>query len=348
MTLRRVWAAIAAAGLIFGFAACSGGQQPAETTKPSMTNESGSMPVTIKHALGETVIEKKPERVATLGWKSHEVALALGVVPVGMTKITWGDDDDNGIMPWVEEKLKELGGDTPALFDETDSIPFEDVAATKPDVILAAYSGITEEDYKQLSKIAPTVAYPGKPWTTSFEDTIMINAKAMGMEAEGQKLLDDLNKKIKETVAKHPGLEGKKILFTSFGNEKDKSEIGFYQLGDARPAFLKQIGYGVPKIVEEKSKDADSFWVTVSREKPELFKDVDLIVSYGSDDPAENEKALKAMQADPLMGRIPAIKKGHVAYLGNGPVASAANPSPLSIPDGLDKYLGALEKAATK
>ena len=25
-----------------------------------------------------------------------------------MSKATWGDDDDNGILPWVEEKLDEL------------------------------------------------------------------------------------------------------------------------------------------------------------------------------------------------------------------------------------------------
>ena len=46
------------------------------------------------------------------------------------------------------------------LFDETDGIDFEAVADTQPDVILASYSGLTQEEYDTLSKIAPVVAYP--------------------------------------------------------------------------------------------------------------------------------------------------------------------------------------------
>ncbi|WIM73441.1 ABC transporter substrate-binding protein [Corynebacterium suedekumii] len=85
------------------------------------------------------------------------------MVPVGMSKATWGDDDGDGVLPWVEDTLAELGADTPVLFDETDAIPFEQIADTRPDVILAAYSGITQDDYDKLSKIAPVVAYPGIP-----------------------------------------------------------------------------------------------------------------------------------------------------------------------------------------
>ena len=77
-----------------------------ESTNPA---DEAQFPVTVEHALGETVIESKPERVATVGWANHEVPLAFGIVPVGMSKSTWGDDDDNGIMPWTEEKLEELG-----------------------------------------------------------------------------------------------------------------------------------------------------------------------------------------------------------------------------------------------
>ncbi len=43
-----------------------------------------SFPVTIKHAFGETVIEKAPERIVTWGWGNHDALLALGVVPVAM------------------------------------------------------------------------------------------------------------------------------------------------------------------------------------------------------------------------------------------------------------------------
>ena len=98
--------------------------------------------------------------------------LALGVVPVGMSKAAWGDDDGDGVLPLVEDKLTELGAKTPVLFDEADGIDFEAVADTQPDVILAAYSGLTQEEYDKLSKIAPTVAYPDIPWATSYQDMI--------------------------------------------------------------------------------------------------------------------------------------------------------------------------------
>ena len=42
-----------------------------------------SFPVTIKHALGETVIPAAPQRIVTLGWSSTDAAIALGTVPVG-------------------------------------------------------------------------------------------------------------------------------------------------------------------------------------------------------------------------------------------------------------------------
>ena len=57
-----------------------------------------------------------------------------------MAAVSWGDDDGDGVLPWVEDRLAELGADTPVLFDETDGIDFEAVNDTRPDVILAGYS----------------------------------------------------------------------------------------------------------------------------------------------------------------------------------------------------------------
>ena len=111
--------------------------------------------------------------------------LALGVVPVGMSKANCGDDDGDGVLPWVEDQLDELGAETPVLFDETDGIDFEAVADTAPDVILAAYSGLTQEDYDTLSKIAPVVAYPDVAWGTSVQDMIRLNSQALGLAGRG-------------------------------------------------------------------------------------------------------------------------------------------------------------------
>ncbi|XKK39749.1 ABC transporter substrate-binding protein [Nocardiopsis sp. ARC36] len=160
MRSHRFTALTAAAVTVLTLAAC--GAQP-EEEEAAAEGGSGEYPVVIEHALGTTTIEEQPERVASVNWANHEVPLALGVVPVGMAEANFGDDDDDGVLPWVDEKLDELGAETPVLFDENDGIDFEAVADTQPDVILASYSGLTQEDYDTLSDIAPVVAYPEGP-----------------------------------------------------------------------------------------------------------------------------------------------------------------------------------------
>lgn len=168
------------------------------TTATALADEAG-FPVSIQHAFGTTMVREKPQRVATVASGNHEVPLALGIVPVGMAAANYGDDDGDGVLPWVKEKLVELGADTPALFDEGDGIDFEAVAATSSDVILAAYSGLTQSDYDTLSQIAPVVAYPDSPWTTDWRQMIQMNSAGMGMAAKGDALIAKMEGRIADT-----------------------------------------------------------------------------------------------------------------------------------------------------
>ena len=177
-------AAVAASALVL--AACGADDTSSGTAADATASTDADFPVTIEHVFGETVIEEKPERVASIAWMNHEVPLALGVVPVGMSKATWGDDDEDGVLPWVEERLEELDAETPVLFDETEGIDFEAVADTAPDVILASYSGLTREEYDTLSKIAPVVAFPEVAWGTTYQDMILMNSAALGLADRGR------------------------------------------------------------------------------------------------------------------------------------------------------------------
>lgn len=304
---------------------------------------SGAFPVTIEHVYGTTTIESQPERVATVAWANHEVPLALGIVPVGMSKATWGDDDGDGVLPWVEDKLEELGAETPVLFDETDGIDFEAVADTHPDVILASYSGITQEEYDTLSKIAPVVAYPEVAWGTSMEDMIRLNSTALGLAAEGEQLILDLDAQIDAAIAEHPDLSGKKFLF-SYIDPSDLSQIGFYTSHDTRPGFLADLGFPMPTVVKDESAGTEEFYVSVSAEAADRFADVDVFVTYGEADGA----IIAQLKADPLLSKIPAIAKGSIAILQNStPLAASANPSPLSIGWGINDYFALLASAIT-
>ena len=333
MSHLRILGVVAVATVALSLAACAPAADSADTAAGD-----GVFPVTIEHVYGTTTIESKPERVATVAWSNHEVPLALGIVPVGMSKVTWGDDDDNGVLPWVEDKLEELGAETPVLFDETDGIDFEAVADTQPDVILASYSGITQEEYDTLSKIAPVVAYPEVAWGTSLDDMILMNSKALGLEAEGEQLVADLESEIDASIAAHPELDGKKVLF-SYIDPTDFSQIGFYTVHDTRPGFLADHGMPMPTVVDEESAGTEEFYVTVSAEEADRFSDVDVFVTYGEADGA----IVSQLQADPLLSKIPAIAAGNIVVLENGsPLAASANPSPLSIGWGADEYFGLL------
>jgi iron complex transport system substrate-binding protein len=349
---RRTLGVAAVATLALFLGACSSSSSsgstsaaPAETaassteaTPDASTPAAAAFPVTIQHAFGETTIEAQPERIATVAWANHEVPIALGVIPVGMSKATWGDDDNDGVLPWVEDALTALGAQTPVLFDETDGINFEAVADTKPDVILASYSGLTQEEYDTLSKIAPTIAFPEVAWGTSWEDMVRMNSKAIGLEAEGEQLIADNMAKVQAALDAYPELEGKKILF-SYLDPTDLSTIGFYTSHDTRPGFLAGLGLPMPAIVDEVSAD---FYATVSAEEAEKFDDVDVFVTYGD----AGSDFVAQLQADPLLSKIPAIKNGAIAILENStPLAASANPSPLSIPWGIDDYFALLAGA---
>ncbi|MDE0546828.1 iron-siderophore ABC transporter substrate-binding protein [Microbacterium sp. C7(2022)] len=312
-----------------------------ETASAPEVVSGDSFPVTVTHAFGETVIDEQPERVATIAWANHEVPIALGIVPVGMSKATWGDDDGDGVLPWVEDALDELGAETPVLFDETDGIDFEAVADTNPDVILAAYSGLTQEDYDTLSKIAPVVAYPEVAWGTSYQDMIRLNSQALGLSVEGDALIAELQGEVDAALASYPELAESSVLF-SYLDPADFSQIGFYTSLDTRPAFLTELGLPEPAVVTEESEGSDAFYLTVSAEEAERFDDVDVFVTYGDADGA----IVDAIQADALLSKIPAVAAGQIAVLENNtPLAASANPSPLSIGWGIDDYFALLAGA---
>lgn len=298
-------------------------------------------PVSIPHAFGETVISAKPQRVATVASGNHEVPLALGVVPVGMAAANYGDDDGDGLLPWVAGRLGELGAEPPVLFDEGDGIDFEAVAATRPDVILAAYSGLTQADYDTLSRIAPVVAYPDGAWTTEWRQMIRMNSTGMGMAAEGEALIARMEAAIAEAVARHPELDGKTAMFVTHLDSTNLSVVNFYSAHDTRVKFFQDLGLAMPASVVEATQPGQ-FFGSVSAERIDAFEDVDILVTYGGAD------LMAAMRADPLMAHMPAVANEAVVMLKNDPMGNAANPTPLGLPYVLEDYTALLAEAARK
>jgi iron complex transport system substrate-binding protein len=307
----------------------------------AMAAEGTIYPMTIKHAFGTTVIAKKPVRIATVSWANHEVPLALGVVPVGFARANFGDDDGDGVLPWVAQRLKELNARPPVLFDEGDGIDFEAVAATQPEVILAAYSGISQSDYDTLSHIAPVIAYPEAAWSTDWREMIRLNSAGMGMAAEGQALIRKIEGEIAEAAATHPEIRNKKAMFVTHLNPLDLSTINFYTTNDTRVKFFKDLGLDSPQSVVDASQPG-KFAGSISAERIDLFNDVDFVVAYG------DTHLLSAVTTNLLMSKMPAVENGAIVLLGANSVGTAANPTPLSISWVLKDYVAMLAEAARK
>lgn len=361
MKLKKLSSIIAIA-LVMTLTACSGksnntsgSNSEAETTKAPTaeateaaepTEAAGETtveyPITIKHAFGETVIESKPERIATISWGNQDVPLALGVVPVGVSEANYGVTDGNRLLPWTGEGFKNLGEENPVLFNDTDGLNYEAISDVQPDVILAAYSGITEEEYNLLSEIAPVVAYPALAWQTLWRDQITMDAAGMGMKTEGEKLVADLNQLIADKIAAYPQIAGKTAAFFYF-SPTDLGKFYIYTSTDPRAAYLNDLGLAEPESVKKLAEGQTTFALEISAENADVLSDVDIIVAYGDD------ALLRAMQADSLLGTVPAIQRGSVVLIQDGtPLAASGTPSALSIPATIDEYLKLIGEAADK
>lgn len=340
MKLKGVTTIILACALLI--TGCSSETGKNEEKSNDGQSASVTYPMTIKHAYGETVIEKQPEKVVTISWGNQDVPLALGIVPAGVSKANYGKSDENGLLPWTAAKYKELGVEKPVTFDDIDGLDYEAISDAKPDVILAAYSGITQEEYDLLSKIAPVVAYPKLPWQTYWRDQISINATAIGKKDEGDKLVSDLEKQITEKTSEYPELKGKKAVFCYF-NPADLGKFYIYLPADPRAAYLTDLGLELPESVKKLAQTSDSFALEISSENIDKLTDVDVIVTYG------NDTLVKQLQSDALLGTVPAIKRGSVAVIEDGSaLAASCTPTALSIPATIDEYLKIIGEAADK
>ena len=141
--------------------------------------------------IGTAEITEKPEKVVTLGQGSTETSIALGTIPVGMEEYAWAADD-SGYTPWANEAVKDEGGKLPEFVGAGEELDMEKILELEPDVILAPWSGITQEQYDSLSEIAPTVAYPDQAWSIDWDEQIEIIGKALGQEDDAAELVDAL------------------------------------------------------------------------------------------------------------------------------------------------------------
>lgn len=294
-----------------------------------------AFPVTISHAYGETLIPAKPQRIVTWGWAAQDAVLALGEVPVGMPFFRYGGDAD-GALSWDRDAVAALGAEFPTILPEGNDVPVEAIAALQPDLIVAVYSGLTQDEYAVLSQIAPVVAFPDAPWSTPWQDTITITGTAMGKADEAKALVADLEQFIADETAKYPEVAGA----TFAGIAEYNGEVAVYAGLDSRMKFLEDAGLELAPSVTELAQ-GQSFYYTLSFETFDRLQS-DILISY-----FETPEADAAFFANPVISLVPQVQKGAVAHIIGAELINAISPpSALSLKWGYPQYISQIAAAA--
>ena len=309
ITRRELLTAAAAASLLVAVGCGSDGSG---TSAPGSTVAGP----TIQHRYGSTKVPASPGRVLTVGLVDHDSVLALGIVPVGITADPYSDGQPFGVWPWAQD---ELGDGKPEVLPFPE-MNFERIAGLRPDLILAIWAGLTQEEYDKLSLIAPTVAQSADygDYQTPWDEMTKVIGRALGREAAADAAVARVGKTFADARAQHPEFAGKSAAYAGA-----LSAGGYYAEteGSTRAGILAQLGFALTDIPGE------NFYAEVSQEQIELF-DVDLLLWELGD----MEKRT-AIESDPLYRQLAVHQQGRDVFVTDPDLAGGlALISVLSLP----------------
>jgi iron complex transport system substrate-binding protein len=286
------------------------------SAKPGTVAGDGS--VTVKHAFGETKIPSAPKRVVSAGFTEQDDLLALGVVPIAITD--WFGGEPFGVWPWA---LPKLGAAQPVVLNIYDGIKVDQIAALKPDLIVATNAGLDQDTYALLSAIAPTIAQSGQsaffePW----KDEANTIGQAVFKFDEMTKLVADVDAKFTDVGKNNPAFNGKKVVVvsaTTYQDEYDVTPPGW------RTEFLTQMGFAVPDGVNTFVKDDRA---QVPRDKLASVLDTADVVVWTTQ--SDEERA--ALVADPTFAGLKSTRTNTNVFTGKELAGALAFSSVLSYP----------------
>lgn len=284
---RRVVLRGALISSVLGLAGCSSAQD--------LPERSGNRtPVTVPTAFGDVTITEKPQRVVALGWGDAEVALALGVQPVGAAD--WLGTGGDGLGPWVERRY--AGGPPPML--GTLQVNMEQLAALQPDLILDTRASGDPARYKQLSALGvPVVSIPegAESYATSWQDQLSSIGTALGAHAEAQALRDGLEGRFRSAAQQNPAFNGATVVVGA----RTAKTYGAYVEGTTRVDFMRALGFRNSPAVQRLA--TAEFSVPISQERLGLLDaDLTVMTTIGV--------GTEVLRDDPLYRKVPSVAAG--------------------------------------
>jgi iron complex transport system substrate-binding protein len=331
-------AALVGALLVGSLAACgSDDESGSDAAEPSTTeSQEGDavFPVTVPHQFGETTVPEQPERVVSVGYTEQDILLQLGVTPIAVTD--WYGDQPNATWPWATELL---GDAEPEVLSLQDGFEFEKIAALEPDLIVGTNAGMTKKDYELLAQIAPTISSVegSTRYFSSWQDQTLQVARALGREADGQALVDEVDEKYAEVAAAHPEWASKSATFAQGG----PYDGALYVYPDGLSTdFLTEVGFEMTPDLEQYAPEVGSQAV-ISAENVNLLE-ADVVVWA-----TENAEQFDELQGFSTVSTLPAVAENRSVYTDEILAGAIYFLTPLSQLYLIDRLTPMLEAAVT-
>ncbi|MGO2634576.1 MAG: iron-siderophore ABC transporter substrate-binding protein [Galactobacter sp.] len=325
----RKFSALAAVAAL-ALAGCAGSDDDDKGDPGTTSAGAGSFPQTVETAFGDVTIESEPKRVVALGWGDAEVALELGVQPVGASD--WLAFGDEGVGPWSEGEYDKV----PTIID-TLKPNYEEIGKLEPDLILDVKSSGDKKRYEKLKQITPNViAIPegSENYLTEMDQQVDSISKALGVPDKGEELLKKVEDAYSEVAEAHPEWKDKTVTAAT----KTSEGWGAYIEGGARLDTLKKLGFKQNPVIAGLPVDELGFSVKVSSENLDQME-ADLIVAF----PIYIDT--KEITEDPQWKKLKAVQDGHTVVI-DGDVSSAYSlGTPGASLYALEKLTPMLEKA---
>jgi iron complex transport system substrate-binding protein len=304
-------------------AACGGDERGGpDTTVGSAQNADA---VTVDHRYGETTIEDRPERIVALDTQWLDVLTALDAPVVGAAL---DPSVDGGRFPWQDD-LPDGLTDLPV----TDAIPYEAVAALRPDLIVITWGVTSQAEYERLSAIAPTIPLLGDEEVDAWQDMAAVAGDVLGVPEEAEQLVAEVDGQVAELAEELPELEGQTFALANYVPGDAIYVVA--DPDDGASQLFAQLGMSVdPELLEIAAGSAGRAELSLER-IDELDADVLVLLTNGAD-PTEL----------PGYDTLPAVQQGSVAVLDVADISGLNTPTPLSVPYSLELIRPALEAAA--
>lgn len=251
---------------------------------------------TIRHVQGISVIPRRPQRVALLGWNDEVVS--LGVVPV-----TAGGDGRRGFVEHLQPYLRDT-----QLIDSSGGGPdLEALAAAKPDLIITSWFWQTSN--AAITRIAPTIVLQPAHW--HWHERVRDLGLVLDRQAEAEARLAALNARIADARA---------AIAARIGNESVAllrvwaREYRLYGYGFSGPLLYFDLGLQPPALVRELAWERDAVQLSI---EGLVDLDADHLLLMTEENLPVSFQVQDRLTTHPVWQRLKAVRAGQVYAVPN-------------------------------